>query len=169
MTFVFAATLNVCDQTGGAGRMGVGDRRDGTLTAGDFDETYGVIADVVPIRYPGGRPVAVVVTSQALDPFAIVVARQSPIGAGGGRAGGGGACVILDAPHPLDVLLYVSSAGRAPYGPYSVSVTDASEAVVAEHDCQTGAPPRDPTQGGTLTQASRSAPAPDGAGALTDS
>ena len=168
-TLVLIATLNVCGETGRADGMGVGDQQDGALTADDFDETYGVIADVVPVRYLGGRPVAVVVTSDLIDPFAIVVSRQSPIGADGGRAGGGGACVILDAPHPLDVALYVSSAGGEPYGSYRVSVLDATNAVIAEHDCQTGAPPADPTRGGTLTQVSHPAPAPDGTSALADS
>ncbi len=169
LPFVLTATLNVCGEEGPTGAMSVGDQQEGNLTADDFDETYGVIADVVPVRYPGGSPVAVVVTSREIDPFAIVVSRQSPIGADGGLAGGGGACVILDAPHPLEVALYVSSAGAAPYGAYSVSLLDATDEVIAEHDCQTGAPPQDDTQGGTLTQVSRSASALDGERALTDS
>ena len=131
----------LCGRTGGGpGTLAVGEHADGTLRA-DSQDYQGVTTEAVPVRYGGGAPVAVVVTSEAMDPFAILAVRGAPIGAASGVAGGPGACVVLEAPHPLDVLVYVSSAGAAPTGDFRVSVEPASQGVRAAHDCQPGAPP----------------------------
>lgn len=130
----------MCGRTAGEpGALAVGEHADGTLRA-DSEDYEGVTTEAVPVRFEGGDPVAVVVTSDEMDPFAILAVRGAPIGASTGEAGGPGACVVLQAPHALDVMVYVSSAGAAPTGDFRVSVEPATDEVLATNDCQTGAP-----------------------------
>ena len=141
----------VCGRAASGGALSVGQAFDGTLTAADVDEVHGVIAEPIEVRFEGGGPVAVVVTSDAMDPFAILAVRGAPVGAASGVAGGRGACVVLDAPHPLDVVVYVSSAGAAPGGDFRVSVEPATDRVRAAHDCQAAGPGGSSPGGRTLT------------------
>ena len=141
LSLVASASLTCGRTAGGAepGALRVGEHADGTLSA-DSQDYEGVTTEAVPVRFEGGEPVAVVVTSEAMDPFAILAVRGAPVGASSGEAGGPGACVVLAAPHPLDVLVYVSSAGASPTGDFRVSVEPATPEVLAAHDCQAGAP-----------------------------
>ena len=160
LTVLLSTTASWCGRGVAPGPLAVGDTVDGTLTADDTDAYHGVTADVVAVRHDGASPIALVVTSATMEPFAIVAVRGAPAGADAGEAGGAGACVVIDAPHPLDLLLYVSSAGGAPHGDYRVSVEPATDDVVARHGCEPGAPPGPPEPGPTLTQGSPTAPAP---------
>ena len=142
LSVLLSVSAGLCGRAGAGpavAPLGVGDHVDGTLTA-DSRDYEGVTTEAVPVRYDGGAPVAVVVTSETMDPFAILAVRGAPVGADAGAAGGGGACVVLAAPHPLDVLVYVSSAGAAPFGDFRVAVEPATDRVLADHDCQPGAP-----------------------------
>ena len=142
LTVLLSASSALCGRAGAgpaAVPLALGQHVDGTLTA-ESQDYEGVTTEAVPVRYEGGAAVAVVVTSETMDPFAILAVRGAPVGADAGAAGGEGACVVLDAPHPLDVLVYVSSAGAAPLGDFRVSVERATDETIAAHDCQPGAP-----------------------------
>lgn len=133
-----SSLMPACGRSASRGALAVGDTFRGTLTADDVTDYDGVTTEAVEVRYEGGDAVAVVVTSGEMDPFAILAVAGAPIGAASGFAGGPGACVVVWAPHPLRVAVYVSSAGAEPYGEFRVSVEPATEQVLAEHDCQTG-------------------------------
>ena len=142
LSLALSIPSGLCGRAGGgpaAGALVVGEHADGTLRA-DSQDYEGLTTEAVPVRYEGGEPVAVVVTSETMDPFAIVAVRGAPIGAASGVAGGAGACVVLEAPHPLDALVYVSSAGAAATGDFRVAVEPATDGVLAAHDCQAAAP-----------------------------
>ncbi len=133
-----SSVFPACGRSASRGTLAAGDAFEGTLTADDVTDYEGVTTEAVELRYEGGAALAVVVTSAEMDPFAILAVGGSPVGVASGVAGGPGACVVLSAPHPLRVVVYVSSAGAEPYGPFRVSAEPATEQVIAEHDCQTG-------------------------------
>lgn len=138
--------------------LAVGQQVDGTLSDGDERIHAGAVVDVVRVRVEAGQPAAVLVSSDDLAPFVIVAAPGGPLGASSGVAAGPPACVSVEAPHALDLLVYVSSAGGASYGGYRVAVAPYTEALAAAHACRAGAPDGHPeTDEPTFTAGSRPA------------
>ncbi len=92
----------------------------GTLSADDTDAHEGVTADAVDLSLAADQPVMVVVSSDVFAPFVIAAVRGAPLGADAGEVGARPACLTLSAPHPLEVRVYVSSAGGAAFGDYQI-------------------------------------------------
>jgi len=126
----------------------VGQQVDGTLTADDEHIHSGAAVDMLRVHVGAGEAAAIIVTSEDVAPFLIVGAAGDPWGAASGVAAGPGACVTVTARAPLDVLVYVSSAGGAGYGGYRLAVAPFSHALAGLHGCEIGGPDDHPSDSG---------------------